>query len=184
MVGWDIRGQQVQIIIARHGESDANVEQIISNRNLPHNLTEQGRMQAHKLSETLISKNIAAIYASPIRRAQQTARIVAEKRHLPINAADALCEFDCGIMEGRGDGEAWQAYLALVAAWDEESDYDRRIDGGESFNVLDVISETAGLNSALIVPCNMCPAVTVAVRERKPFIQLKSLLISIQSLIR
>jgi hypothetical protein len=38
-------------------------------------------------------------------------------------------------------------------------------------NDLDVISEIAGLSSALIVPCNMCPAVTVAVREKKPFIQ-------------
>jgi hypothetical protein len=36
---------------------------------------------------------------------------------------------------------------------------------------LDVVSEVAGLRSALIVPCNMCPAVTVAVREEKPFIQ-------------
>ena len=39
------------------------------------------------------------------------------------------------------------------------------------FNDLDVVSEVAGLSSALIVPCNMCPAVTVAVREQKPFIQ-------------
>jgi len=30
------------------------------------------------------------------------------------------------------------------------------------FNDLDVVSEVAGLSSALIVPCNMCPAVTVA----------------------
>ena len=39
------------------------------------------------------------------------------------------------------------------------------------FNDLDVISEVAGLGSALIVPCYMCPAVTVAVREKQPFIQ-------------
>jgi hypothetical protein len=37
---------------------------------------------------------------------------------------------------------------------------------------LDIVSEVAGLRSALIVPCNMCPAVTVALREEKPFIQL------------
>ena len=37
------------------------------------------------------------------------------------------------------------------------------------FNDLDVVSEVAGLSSALIVPCNMCPAVSVAVREKKPF---------------
>ena len=45
------------------------------------------------------------------------------------------------------------------------------------FEDLDVVSEMAGLSSALIVPCNMCPAVTVSVREKKPFLQLfKSLL--------
>ena len=40
------------------------------------------------------------------------------------------------------------------------------------FDDLDVVSEVAGLSSALIVPCKMCPAVTVAERERKPFIEL------------
>ncbi len=40
------------------------------------------------------------------------------------------------------------------------------------FDDLDVVSEVAGLNSALIVPCYMCPAVTVAVREKQPFIRL------------
>jgi hypothetical protein len=39
------------------------------------------------------------------------------------------------------------------------------------FEDLDVLPEVSGLNSTLIVPCNMCPAVTVAVREEKPFIQ-------------
>ena len=43
------------------------------------------------------------------------------------------------------------------------------------FNDLDVVSEVAGLNSVLIVPCNMCPAVTVAVREKKPFMQERSI---------
>ena len=38
-------------------------------------------------------------------------------------------------------------------------------------NDLELISEVEGISSALIVPCNMCPAVTVAVREGKPFLQ-------------
>jgi hypothetical protein len=40
------------------------------------------------------------------------------------------------------------------------------------FDDLDIVSKVAGFRSALIVPCNMCPAVTVAVREQKPFMQL------------
>jgi len=40
------------------------------------------------------------------------------------------------------------------------------------FDDLDVVSQAEGLSSALIVPCNMCPAVTVAARENKPFLRL------------
>jgi hypothetical protein len=40
------------------------------------------------------------------------------------------------------------------------------------FHDLDVVPEVEGLRSALIVPCIMCPAATVAVREKKPFMQL------------
>jgi len=42
------------------------------------------------------------------------------------------------------------------------------------FENLDVSDEVAGLSPALIVPCYMCPAVTVAAKEDKPFIQLFS----------
>jgi len=40
------------------------------------------------------------------------------------------------------------------------------------FNDRDVVSEVAGLHSALIVTCKVCPAATVAVREGKPFLEL------------
>jgi hypothetical protein len=40
------------------------------------------------------------------------------------------------------------------------------------FEDLDVVSEAKGSKSALIVPCNMCPAATVADRENKPFLRL------------
>jgi hypothetical protein len=39
------------------------------------------------------------------------------------------------------------------------------------FHDLDVVSEAEGMSYALIVPCIMCPAATVSVREKKPFIQ-------------
>lgn len=42
------------------------------------------------------------------------------------------------------------------------------------FEDVDVVTEVEGLKSVLIVPCNMCAAVTVAVREDKPFLQLFS----------
>ena len=40
------------------------------------------------------------------------------------------------------------------------------------FEDCDIRSDVTGLRSALIVPCHMCPAVTVAVRDGKPFLRL------------
>jgi len=39
------------------------------------------------------------------------------------------------------------------------------------FHDVDFTADISGLKSALIVPCIMCPAVTVAIRERKPLIR-------------
>ena len=41
-------------------------------------------------------------------------------------------------------------------------------------NDMDVASAIEDQSSTLIIPCYMCPAVTVSVRENKPFIQLLS----------
>lgn len=42
------------------------------------------------------------------------------------------------------------------------------------FKDLDVTAEVEGAGPVLIIPCYMCPAVTVAVREGRPFIQFFS----------
>ena len=123
----------MRLIFTRHGESEANLQRIISNRDLPHQLSEIGRLQANALADRLATLEVAAIYASPILRAQQTASIVAEKVGLSIYTADALREFDCGVMEGRSDEEAWKAHDAVVEAWDK-GDYFYCIPGGENFN--------------------------------------------------
>lgn len=39
-------------------------------------------------------------------------------------------------------------------------------------NDVDVAAKVEGMSSVLIIPCYMCPAVSIAVRENKPFIQL------------
>jgi probable phosphoglycerate mutase len=123
----------MKLIFSRHAESEANVLQVISNRDLPHHLTEKGRIQAQALAERLVERHVLALYASPILRAQQTAHIVADKLGLPVHTVEALREFDCGVMEGRGDAEAWQTHHEVTEAWDA-GDHDRRIEGGESFN--------------------------------------------------
>lgn len=99
----------MRLIFARHGESVANVEPIISNRDLPHPLTAKGRQQANALADRLAENSIVAIYSSPILRAQGTAQIIAQRLGLVVETSAALREFDCGVAEGRGDDEAWRA---------------------------------------------------------------------------
>ena len=43
----------MKLYFARHAESEANIKHIISNRGLPHPLTERGRTQAEDLAKKL-----------------------------------------------------------------------------------------------------------------------------------
>lgn len=125
----------MRILFTRHGESEANVRQIISNRDLPHGLTKKGIAQAAALADRMAEAEVRAIYCSSILRAVETATIVAERLGLPFIITPALMEFDCGRMEGRHAGQAWAAHEAVVRAWDDDRDYERRIEpDGESFN--------------------------------------------------
>ncbi|HQV69889.1 MAG TPA: histidine phosphatase family protein [Thermoflexales bacterium] len=124
----------MRLIICRHGESEANVLRILSNRDLPHGLTPKGQQQARDLAEKLANDDVRLLYASHILRAQQTAAIVGQRLGLNVRTSTALRDFDCGIYEGRGDPEAWAAHDALVSAWLTEKDHDRRIPTGESYN--------------------------------------------------
>ena len=47
--------------------------------------------------------------------------------------ADALREFDCGVLEGKSDAESWALHNEVWLDWRERGRYDSRIEGGESF---------------------------------------------------
>ena len=126
----------MRLLFVRHGESEANTQRIISNRALPHALTELGRQQAASLAAALRGKGVQAIYSSPVPRAMQTAAILAEACGLESRPADALREFDCGEMEGRSDAEAWAAHRRVTEAWVLRADSGARVPGGESFDDL------------------------------------------------
>ena len=126
----------MRLYFVRHGQSEANVQRVISNREVPHPLTELGRQQAEALARSLAEVLLAAIYSSPIMRAAQTAQIVATVKGLPVEIAAALREPDCGIMEGRGDEEAWAEHDRVMRDWVVQRRFDSCIAGGESFHDL------------------------------------------------
>jgi broad specificity phosphatase PhoE len=123
----------MKIYFARHAESQANRLHVISNRQIPHGLTDAGRSQAARLAERLENSSIERIFSSPLLRAVQTASLIAEHLHVSWEPADGLREFDCGIAEGRSDGVAWGLWQAEYEAWVFNHDYAFQIEGGESF---------------------------------------------------
>lgn len=57
-------------------------------------LSDQGRHQARLLADYLAEERIDAIYASPMRRAIETASPIAEIMNLPVISVDGVAEFD------------------------------------------------------------------------------------------
>ena len=123
----------MKIYFTRHGESQANILHQISNRGLVHPLTRNGRAQAAALADKLRDRAITRIYTSPLLRAIQTAEILSEALGADFEITDALGEYDCGILEGTSGPETWAAFLALREAWWPGRQWERRIEGGESF---------------------------------------------------
>jgi probable phosphoglycerate mutase len=122
----------MKLYFARHAESEANIKHIISNRGLLHPLSERGRTQAEDLAKKLKNANLSGIFCSPIQRAVETAQIVGVSLGIPIAKADALLEFDAGVMEGRSDDEAWFELGHAMRMWLEVRDPNYRIIDGES----------------------------------------------------
>jgi broad specificity phosphatase PhoE len=95
------------IFLARHGESDWNVEKRFQGHS-DRPLTERGRQQAHALADLVASEEIEAVYTSPLKRAQETAEIVAATAGLEPVGLPELREVDTGSWSGlsRADVEA------------------------------------------------------------------------------
>ena len=117
----------------RHGESEANVLHVISNRGLRYGLTKKGRDEAVALADRLAPVSITKLYSSPLLRGIQTTRILSECNGLAYEITDALREYDCGVLEGKADSGSWEIYNKVYRDWMRENQWERRIEGGESF---------------------------------------------------
>jgi probable phosphoglycerate mutase len=122
-----------QLIWARHGQNEANLTRTLSFRVYDRDLTERGRRQACDLAESLAGRGTAArIVCSPLKRARQTADIVAARLRLPgASEYEELREVNVGSLDGRGDDEAWSVYTQILQAW-RAGDPATRFPGGES----------------------------------------------------
>jgi len=87
------------LLLVRHGETDWNADGRLQGRT-DRPLSEFGRLQASQLAEELADERVAAIYASDLSRARETAAIVGERLGLAVVLDPGLREKDWGTWEG------------------------------------------------------------------------------------
>ena len=90
---------KTNIYIFRHGETDYNVQRRAQGYlDIP--LNKKGIEQAYELSEKLSNIKLDCIYASPLSRAMETAKIVAAKNNVNIISVNGLQERNLGVLCG------------------------------------------------------------------------------------
>jgi probable phosphoglycerate mutase len=123
----------VTILLARHGETDDNIEpiRIQGRRDTP--LNDTGRAQAAELAERVAGEGIASLWSSRLSRARETAEIVGARLDLEPVIDDRLAEGDRGELEGRYWRDVAREDPELYAAWRRAGET-FRFPGGESLS--------------------------------------------------
>jgi len=118
------------IYCVRHGESTYNSEgRVQGQSDVP--LSDLGRRQGEATAVALAQAAIQIIYSSPLRRAYETAEIVAQRTGCPIRVDSRLMEIHAGIFQDRLRQELAREFPEEFRRWTSE-DPDFVIPGGES----------------------------------------------------
>ena len=119
-----------EIILARHGETEWNVAEVFRGR-IDIDLSETGVKQAKLLAEYLGTSKIEAVYSSILKRARNTAEIIARPHEIKVNADPDLIDFDFGRWQGLSHEEIKEKYKDLYTKWITHPEQ-VSIPGGES----------------------------------------------------
>jgi broad specificity phosphatase PhoE len=138
---------------ARHGENLANVTRTLSFRVYDESLTERGCQQARDLAARLAAGPAPdRIVCSPLRRAAETAGIVAEVLGArDLTTDENLREVDVGSLDGRNDARSWETYISVLDAW-RHGEYAARFPGGE--NCTDLAARLRAAFTAMTGPAD------------------------------
>ncbi|OGO41256.1 MAG: hypothetical protein A2137_03635 [Chloroflexi bacterium RBG_16_58_8] len=120
----------IEIILARHGETEWNKGEIFRGR-AEVGLNETGLRQAALLAECLGQEKIDIIYSSPLQRAVKTAEAIASRHGLKVSAVENLIDFDYGEWQGMTHPEVKEKYAGLYRDWLDTPER-VKMPGGES----------------------------------------------------
>jgi ribonuclease H / adenosylcobalamin/alpha-ribazole phosphatase len=107
------------LLLVRHGQTEHTVAKVFSgSAGADPPLTEAGRRQAKALAMALASRTeFAGIVSSPLRRAVETAEVVAETLGLPVRVDDGFAECAFGEWEGLTFAEVRERWPAALDGW-------------------------------------------------------------------
>jgi alpha-ribazole phosphatase/probable phosphoglycerate mutase len=128
-----------RLILARHGQTAWNVEKVFRGR-AGVALDDVGTRQAELLGRYLGNCELEAIYTSPVKRALDTASIVARYQKVAVRVSQGLTDLDFGKWQSLPEQEVKRLYPAILDEW-RNRPHKVRIPGGESLD--DVTKRTA-----------------------------------------
>jgi broad specificity phosphatase PhoE/ribonuclease HI len=138
LVGWapDL-GSPTTLVLLRHGETRLTAEKRFSGAGDDPGLSDRGQVQADLAAGYLARANcgpVDAVVTSPLRRARETAAIVAAVLGLDVEEDADLCEADFGAWDGLTFLEVEERFPAELAAWLGSTSV--APPGGESFDAV------------------------------------------------
>jgi len=154
-----------RVFLVRHGATMLTAEnRFAGSVEVP--LSDEGREQARRLAARLSRAPVAAVYASPLARALETARIAAGPHGLEVGTDPRLREISHGRWEEMTRAEVEARFPDEVASW-EADPYTFAPEGGETG--LDV---TARALPAMLELVRAHPGETILVVSHKATIRL------------
>ena len=121
-----------RVFVMRHGQSEGNVARIWTSARTGFPLTPLGHEQARTAAALLSDRGIAAVYGSPLVRAQETAADVAEVLDVPCGVIEGVEELHAGVHEGQHDDEVAPVAMEVFSRWLGEGDFDHGFENGET----------------------------------------------------
>ncbi|KZS75399.1 hypothetical protein A4G26_22490 [Mycobacterium kansasii] len=119
--------EETRVHVVRHGEVH-NPSGVLYGRLPGFQLSDAGRAQALAVADFLAGRDVVAVIASPLQRAQETAAPIAARHELPVDTDHDLIE-SANFFEGRrvglGDGAWrdlrvwWQLRNPFTPSWGE-----------------------------------------------------------------
>lgn len=105
------------IVVVRHAESVANTQGIYQGQTYDTDLSELGKKQAKALAKRLKIFGAQKVICSPLKRALQTAKMIATEINCQLEISEAIIETNHGIWEGRHKDWVSQNFPDTYSLW-------------------------------------------------------------------